>query len=84
MKFNKLILNSFILLVLLFSVTAISAADLNDAGSMDVLKDVNTNESSFTDFETELFVADSSLNLSGNYKFDNSSRLDSNTGIYIL
>ena len=83
MKFNKLILNSFILLVLLFSVTAISAADLNDTGSMDVLKDVNTNESSFTDFKTELFVADSSLDLSGNYKFDNSSGLDSNTGIYI-
>ena len=83
MKFNKLILNSFILLVLLFSITAISAADLNDTGSMDVLKDVSANESSFADFETELFVADSSLDLSGDYKFDNSSGLDSDTGIYI-
>ena len=40
MKFNKIVLCSFILLVLLFSVTAISAADLNCTGDIgNVLKD---------------------------------------------
>ena len=43
-KYGKFIVHSFILFVLLFSVTAISAADLNgtDDNGMDVLKDNGT------------------------------------------
>ena len=37
MKFNKIILCSVILIVLLFSVTAISAADLNCTGDIGVI-----------------------------------------------
>lgn len=50
MKFNKLILNSFILLVLLFSITAISAVDLNYTDNSNVLKDIGADENSFVDF----------------------------------
>ena len=54
MKFNKLILGSFILLILLFSITAISAADLNDTDNTNVLKDKNTNDNSFSDLSQRI------------------------------
>lgn len=39
MRHNKFILHFFILFVFLISITAISAADLNDTGSIDILND---------------------------------------------
>ena len=83
MKYNKLILHSLILLILFFSVTAISAADLNDTDNMNVLKDIGADEKSFTTLENEIYSADSSIDLKSDYKFGNTSSLDSATGIFI-
>lgn len=83
MKYNKLILHSFILLILFFSVTAISAADLNDTNNMNVLKDIGADEKSFTVLENEIYSADSNIDLKSDYKFANTSNLDSATGIFI-
>ncbi len=57
MKFNKLIFGSFILLILMFSITAISAADLNDTDNKDILNDANTGNA-FSDLDMEIMDAD--------------------------
>ena len=81
MKFNKLILNSFILLVLLFSVTAISAADLNDTSNIDVLKDNEINNNSFSEFNQKIYVEESnSMDLDCDYKYDEKYDWDYATG----
>jgi len=70
MKFKRVILNSFILLALLISITAISAADLNDTDDMDVLKDASMNNRPYSDLTIEIFRAGSSINLESDYKYN--------------
>lgn len=83
MKFNKIILYSFVLLVLLFSVTAISAADLNDTSDVsDVLKD-DGDSKSFIDLNNDIASEDSSFNIESDYKFDNQTDRNYANGIRI-
>ena len=71
-KYGKFIVHSFILFVLLFSVAAISAADLNDDGDngMDVLKDKGTAESSIITLNYEVESAGSSFDFVNDYKYN--------------
>ena len=71
-KYGKFIVHSFILFVLLFSVAAISAADLNgtDDNGMDVLKDKGTAESSIITLNYEVEDAGSSFDLVNDYKYN--------------
>ena len=74
MKYRKYLLHLSILIVLLFSITAISAADLNDTATMD--SDVSNNhDESFMAFDTEMSTYTSTFDIQNNYKFDNSSDL---------
>ena len=74
-KYGKFIVHSFILFVLLFSVAAISAADLNGSADngMDVLKDSETADSSFFYLSYEVENADSSLDFDNDYKYNDST-----------
>ena len=74
MKYRKFILHTLILFVLLCSITAISAADLNDTDNFDVLKDDNQ-DGSFMNLEGDMSLQGSTFNLEQNYKFDNTSDL---------
>ena len=82
MKYRKYLLHLSILIVLLFSITAISAADLNDTATMD--SDVSNNhDESFMAFDTEMSTYTSTFDIQNNYKFDNSSDLMYVNGINI-
>ena len=84
MKFNKIILYSFVLLVLSFSVTAISAADLNDTSDVgDVLKDGGDSKS-FIDLNNDIAAEDSSFNMGSDYTFDNLTDMNYTLGIRIV
>ena len=84
MKFNKIILYSFVLLVLSFSVTAISAADLNDTSDVgDVLKDGGDSKS-FIDLNNDIAAEDSSFNMGSDYTFDNLTDMNYALGIRIV
>ena len=84
MKFNKIVLCSFILLVLLFSVTAISAADLNCTGDIgNVLKD-DGDIKSFYDLNGDIATENSSFNMQSDYTFDNQTDRDYTNGIRIV
>ena len=74
-KYGKFIVPSFILFVLLFSVAAISAADLNgtDDNGMDVLKDNGTADSSMITLYYEVEGAGSSFDLVNDYKYNDSA-----------
>ena len=84
MKFNKLILGSFILLILMFSITAISAADLNDTDNTNVLKDENINDNSFSDLNRGINDAGLNIDLDNDYKYNNTKDLEHVKGINIL
>ncbi|MEE1150855.1 MAG: C1 family peptidase, partial [Methanobrevibacter sp.] len=77
MKFRKLIVYSFLLSVLLFSVAAISASDLNGTydGSGDILKDSNS-EGSYSDLSGKIKAENSSFSLEKNYKFNDENDED--------
>ena len=84
MKFNKIVLCSFILLVLLFSVTAISAADLNCTGDIgDVLKD-GGDIKSFYDLNGDIATENSSFNMQSDYTFDNQTDMNYANGIRMV
>ncbi len=84
MKFNKIILCSVILIVLSFSVTAISAADLNCTGDIgDVLKD-GGDIKSFYDLNGDITAENSSFNMQSDYTFDNQTDMNYTNGIRIV
>lgn len=72
MKFKKTLLRSLILLVLLISITAVSAADLNDTDNIgdDVLKENTTTDLSFVDLNGEIWVQGSNCNLNDDFTFE--------------
>lgn len=85
MKFRKFILYSSILLVLLFSITAISAADLNDTACTDdkVLKLDPDDTGSFVDLYSESKSAGQTFNIETNYKFNNTTDFAYTSGVDI-
>ena len=77
MKFRKHILHLSILMILLFSITAISAADLNDTDNMntDVLKEDSPGAMSFMSLEGDMELQSKTFDMPQNYKFNNNSDL---------
>ena len=82
MKYKKLIIYSLILLILMFSITAISAVDLNDTNK-DILNDINTDTKSFSDFDAKIFDADSNITLDNDYKYNDSTDMNYFYGIHV-
>ena len=72
MKFDKIILLSFILLVLFFSITAISASGFNctDDISEDILKDASSDKGSYKDLSDSITAETSTFSLEKNYTYD--------------
>ncbi len=77
MKFKKYMIHLSILLILLFSVTAISAADSNNTDNMntDVLKDDSPGAMSFMSLESDMELQTKTFDMQQNYKFNNNSDL---------
>ena len=82
MNNNKFILHFFILAVFLVSITAISAADLNDTVDMDVLNDVDE-KNSFDSLHGEIKVKDSNFTFEKDYEFDNVTDESYSSGINV-
>ena len=68
MKQNKFILHFFILVIFFVSITAISAADLNDTGDFDILTDID--DKSYNDLYSEITTANSNFTFESDYKFN--------------
>ncbi len=85
MKIKKFILSSVILLVMLFSIAAISAADLNDTDNVgeDTLKNAQIYDGSISDLYLEFLGDDSSFDFTRDYKYDNLSDLGYEGGIVV-
>ena len=66
--------------MLLFSITAISAVDLNDT---DVSQDNGTNEKSFTELRSKINSANSNFSLKSDYAFNTESDNKHSSGILI-
>jgi len=69
------------LAVFLISITAISAADLNDTGNIDVLKDNEKN--SFEALHVEINDKDSNFTFERDYEFDNETDKSYSSGINV-
>ena len=82
MKNNKFIVHLFILVVFLISITAISAADLNETNDVDVLKDVNET-SSFDSLHDEIKDKDSNFTFERDYEFNNETDKNYSGGINV-
>ena len=82
MKSKKFIVHFFILVVFLVSITAISAVDLNDTASMDVLNDVNE-KSSFDSLNDEIKDKDSDFTFERDYEFNNETDKSYSSGINV-
>ena len=61
------------MIVLLFSVSAIAASDLNNSVNVDVLKDVPVNKGTYSDFYYDSFNESENFNLEKDYIFNNQS-----------
>ena len=82
MKNNKFIIHFFILAVFLISITAISAADLNDTVDMDDLNDVDE-KNSFYSLHNEIKDKDSNFTFESDYGFDNETDKNYSNGINV-
>lgn len=81
MRHNKFILHFFILFVFLISITAISAADLNDTGSIDILNDNGGN--SFNDLNSVIQIENSSFTFERDYGFNSEIDKSYSSGINV-
>lgn len=72
----------FILLIFLISITAISAADLNDPADMDVLRDVD-DKNSFDSLHDEINDKYSNFTLKSDYEFNNGTDKNYSGGINV-
>ena len=82
MKSNKFIVHFFILVVFLVSITALSAADLNNTASMDVLNDVDE-KNSFDSLHGEIKDKNSNFTFEKDYEFDNETDKSYSNGINV-
>ena len=82
MKNNKFIVHFFILAVFLISITAISAADLNDTADIDVLNGVD-DKKSFDSLNNEINEEDSNFTFESNYEFNNETDKNHSSGINV-
>ena len=80
MKYRKFIFQSVILLVLLFSITAISAANLNDT---DNIADISNNPKTYSDFYETIKGNTTKIDIENDYAFNINEDLDHLTGITI-
>lgn len=81
MKYNRFILHLFILVVLLISITEVSAVDLNDTVDSDVLNDVG--EKSYDDLNLSISNEDSKFTFESDYTFNDESDKNYSGGIDI-
>ena len=72
MKSNKIIAFTIMLFVLLISVTAISAADLNNTNTVadDVLKENDVKNNTFLDLWADIGISESKIDFDTDYKFN--------------
>ncbi len=82
MKNNKFIVHFLILVVFLISITAISAADLNDTANIDVLNDVDEKKS-FNSLYDEINEKDSNFTFGSDYEFNNETDKSYSSGINV-
>ena len=85
MKSNKILSFTLMLFVLLISVTAISAADLNDTDNVmnDVLKEDNVKSNTFQDLWADTKMPGSKIDLDTDYKFNQTTDVHYTSGIEI-
>jgi len=85
MKSNKIIAFTIMLFVLLISVAAISAADLNDTDNTaeNVLKEDNVKTSTFLDLWADVGISESKIDLDTDYKFNKTTDVNYDKGINI-
>ena len=85
MKSNKVVAFTLMLFVLLISISAISAADLNDTDNTaeNVLKEDNVKSSTFLDLWADVGISESKLDLDTDYKFNKTTDVNYDKGINI-
>ena len=85
MKSNKFVAFTLMLFVLLISISAISAADLNDTDNTaeNVLKEDNVKSSTFLDLWADVGISESKLDLDTDYKFNKTTDVNYDKGINI-
>lgn len=85
MKSNKFVAFTLMLFVLLISISAISAADLNDTDntSENVLKEDNVKTSTFLDLWSDVGISESKLDLDTDYKFNKTTDVNYDKGLNI-
>ena len=85
MKSNKILSFTLMLFVLLISISAISAADLNDTDntSENVLKEDNVKTSTFLDLWSDVGISESKLDLDTDYKFNKTTDVNYDKGLNI-
>ena len=85
MKSNKFVAFTLMLFVLLISISAISAADLNDTDNTaeNVLKEDNVKTSTFLDLWSDVGISESKLDLDTDYKFNKTTDVNYDKGLNI-